>query len=111
VYQRAQKAFRFDTLTPIKAKGYTEPVPVFRPMGQLAADGCRITGNNGEPISDGASQGDTAGSLQNNGVDSMIIGATNELSVLVAMAKRVSEGTPIGPVILLGQVSVKLSPS
>jgi hypothetical protein len=109
VYQRAQKAFRFDTLTPIKAKGYTEPVPVFRPMGQLAADGCRITGNNGEPISDGASQGDTAGSLQ-SGVDSMIIGATNELSVLVAMAKRVSEGTPIGPVILLGQVRVKLSP-
>jgi hypothetical protein len=102
VYQRAQKAFRFDTLTPIKAKGYTEPVPVFRPMGQLAADGR-------EPIvSDGASLADTAGSTsqQSSSVDSMIIGAVSELSVLVAMAKRVSEGTPIGPVILLGQVRV-----
>ncbi len=33
---RAQKYFHFDHLLPIKAKGYSSTVPVFRPMPLIA---------------------------------------------------------------------------
>lgn len=38
VWSRAHNFFNFETLTPIKAKGYVDPVPVFRPLGQALAD-------------------------------------------------------------------------
>lgn len=38
VWKRAHNFFDFETLTPIKAKGYVDPVPVFRPLGQALKD-------------------------------------------------------------------------
>lgn len=38
VWKRAHNFFDFETLTPIKAKGYVNPVPVFRPLGQALKD-------------------------------------------------------------------------
>ncbi|CAM9512372.1 unnamed protein product, partial [Phaeothamnion confervicola] len=91
VFARARLAFKFERLQPIKAKGYVDPVPVFRPLGQLAADGAHGDGGAG-----GA--GEATG-----GAGDPVVGATSELSVLAAMAKRVAAGVPTGPIILLGQ--------
>lgn len=38
VWSRAHSFFKFETLKPIKAKGYVDPVPVFRPLGQVLKD-------------------------------------------------------------------------
>ncbi len=38
VWKRAHNFYDFETLTPIKAKGYVDPVPVFRPLGQALKD-------------------------------------------------------------------------
>lgn len=38
VWKRAHNFFDFETLTPIKAKGYVNPVPVFRPLEQALKD-------------------------------------------------------------------------
>lgn len=34
VWSRAHSFFNFETLAPIKAKGYVDPVPVFKPLDQ-----------------------------------------------------------------------------
>ncbi|CAM9364214.1 unnamed protein product, partial [Chrysoparadoxa australica] len=81
VFQRAAKYFNFTKLEPIKAKGYVDPVPVFRPTGQIIPDGPNAGG----------------------GIETDLVGAKNELSALVALAKRMADGTPTRPVILLGQ--------
>lgn len=38
IWSRAHNFFKFETLTPIKAKGYVDPVRVFRPLGQALKD-------------------------------------------------------------------------
>lgn len=38
VWKRAHNFFDFETLKPIKAKGYVNPVPVFRPLEQALKD-------------------------------------------------------------------------
>lgn len=42
VWSRAQSFFKFKTLTPIKAKGYVDPVPVFRPLEQALRDDTEV---------------------------------------------------------------------
>lgn len=43
MWSRAQSFFKFQTLTPIKAKGYVEPVPVFRPLDQVLSNGVEVS--------------------------------------------------------------------
>ncbi|CAN0001543.1 unnamed protein product [Ectocarpus sp. 12 AP-2014] len=86
VWKRAHNFFDFETLTPIKAKGYVDPVPVFRPLEQALKD------DNSKRVSDAG------------GIDSdLMIGVTAELEVLENSVRRLQNAGITRPVILLGQ--------
>eukprot|EP00903_Cladosiphon_okamuranus_P010662 g10080.t1 len=86
VWKRSHNFFDFETLTPIKAKGYVNPVPVFRPLGQaLKDDHNKRASDAGGPGSD------------------LMVGMAAELEVLENSARRLQTAGVTRPVILLGQ--------
>ncbi|CAN0445191.1 unnamed protein product [Ascophyllum nodosum] len=84
-WSRARKFFDFKTLAPIKAKGYVDLVPVFRPLGQaLAGDDRKVGGQDGDYI---------------------LVGATAELEAFAATTRRMQASGNTRPVVLIGHAS------
>ncbi|CAN0418259.1 unnamed protein product [Ascophyllum nodosum] len=82
VWSRARKFFDFETLAPIKAKGYVDLVPVFRPLGQaLAGDDRKVGGQDGDDI---------------------LVGATAELEAFASTTRRMQASGYTRPVVLIG---------
>ncbi|CAM9169930.1 unnamed protein product, partial [Scytosiphon promiscuus] len=91
VWNRAHNFFDFETLTPIKAKGYVDPVPVFRPLGQALKD------DHSKRISDAGDPG-----------SELMVGVEADLEVLENSARRLQAAGTTRPVILLGQASSRM---